>query len=125
MVPFHNDTYANEVIAKDVPSVVRPGYDVYIDEGRMIYHKQPCVRADRNARFYLHIFPVSPDDLPEDHQQYGFDNLDFRFLHQGWQSGDTCWAVRELPEYAIARIRTGQHIPGDGSVWEAEYHFRR
>ena len=129
--PFHNDDYANGVIAKDVPSVKSRGYDVYVDEGRLIYHKQPCVTADTEAKFYLHIFPVDPDDLPEDRKQYGFNNWDFYLLHQGpylpmgWQSGDTCWAVRELPEYAIARIRTGQYIPGDKRIWEAEYDFRR
>ena len=123
--PFHNDDYANEAIAKDVPAAVRPGYDVYLDEGRLIYHKQPCAPVDMEHRFYVHIFPVDPDDLPEDRKEYGFDNLDFRFLHQGWQSGDTCWAVRELPEYAIARIRTGKYIPGGKRIWEAEYDFRR
>ena len=129
--PFHNDDYANGVIAKDVPSVKSSGYDVYIDAGRMIYHKTSCGPADQDARFYLHIFPVDPDDLPEARGQYGFDNWDFTFWHEGqslpmgWQSGDTCWAVRELPEYAIARIRTGQYIPGDGNVWQADYDFRR
>ena len=129
--PFHNDDYAKGVIAKDVPSVKSSGYDVYIDEGRLIYHKQPCGPADKDTRFYLHIFPVDPDDLPEARKEYGFNNWGFYLLRKGqslpmgWQSGDTCWAVRELPEYAIARIRTGQHIPGDGSVWEADYDFRR
>ena len=37
--PFHNDDYANGVIAEDVPSVKSRGYDVYVDEGRLIYHK--------------------------------------------------------------------------------------
>ncbi len=122
---FHNDDYVNEAIAKDVPAVVRPGYDVYLDEGRLIYHKRPCGAADVGPIFYTHIFPVNPGDLPEARKQYGFDNLDFHFSYMGWQSGDTCWAMRELPEYAIARIRTGQHIPGDGRVWEADYDFRR
>ena len=123
--PFHDDDYASEVIARDVPSVVRPGYDVYIDEGRMVYHKTPCGSADRGLIFYAHIFPVSLDDLAEARKQYGFDNLDFHFSYNGWQSGDTCWAVLELPEYPIAKIRTGQYSPGDRGVWEAEYDFGR
>ena len=26
-----------------------------------------------------------------------------------------------LPDYPIARIRTGQHIPGQGELWRAEF----
>ena len=132
--PFHNDDYVNEVIAKSVPLVISSGYDVYIDDGRLIYRKQPCAPADMEPRFYAHIFPVNSEDLPDDRKQYGFGNLDFYFLHKGsalpmgWQSGDTCWAVRELPEYPIAKILTGQYILQDTGykhLWEVEYDFPR
>ena len=123
--PFNNDRYADEVIDQGGPSVTGAGFDVYIDDGRLIYHKPSCASGDTDRAFYLHIFPMDPGDLPEERRQYEFDNLDFSFAAMSWRTGDVCRAVRELPEYAIARIRTGQHIPGDGSVWQAEFDFRR
>ncbi len=126
--PYHTDDYVEQVIAADVPSLIPPGYDVYIDEGRLIYDKAPCEPAHTEMSFFLHIVPVNRDDLPEHRKQYDFDNLDFRFNNHGWRNGDRCRAVRELPEYDISVIRTGQSVrEGDGHQrpWEAEYRFER
>ena len=125
---FSKLEYINTIIGKDLPSVASQGFDVYIYEGRLIYHKTSCTPADTDNRFYLHITPVNPDDLPEHRKQYGFDNMDFQFVPQGRQSGDACWVVRELPEYSIAGIRTGQFIQmeaGFRNIWEADFDFRR
>ena len=69
------------------------------------------------------------DDLPEQRKQYDFDNLDFDFNAYGWRNGDRCRAVRELPEYDISIIRTGQWVREESGrfrhTWEAEYHFER
>ena len=32
----------------------------------------------------------------------------------------TCAAVRPLPDYAAARIRTGQFTPEEGPLWQTE-----
>ena len=123
---YHSDEYVDAVIAKNVPRIMTPGYDVYVDNGRVIYHKSPCAPTDTAARFYLHLFPVNADDLPEDRQPYGFDNLDFNFHEHGWRSDGVCRAVRELPGYAVAGIRTGQSVYADGEfeqLWRAEYQF--
>ena len=125
---FSNYEYINTIISEDLPSVASQGFDVYLYEGRLIYHKTSCTSADTANRFYLHITPVDPDDLPEDRKRHGFDNIDFPFVPQGQQSGDACWVVRELPEYAIAKIRTGQFIQleaGFRNIWEAEFDFGR
>ena len=125
---FHTDDYAMEVIAAGSPFAIPPGYEVYIDENRLIYAKTPCVPANTQAPFFLHIVPVNHNDLPERSKQYGFENRDFDFDASGWRSGDSCYAVRRLPGYDISSIRTGQYVPeGTGSVrtWQAEYHFER
>ncbi len=124
--PFHNDSYVEEIIAAGGPSMIPPGYDVYLDENRLIYVKSPCTQADVDIWFFLYAIPVNPNDLPEDMKQRGFHNLDFPFDRYGWRSGDTCLAVRELPEYAISIIGTGQTIfeeTGYRHTWEVEYSF--
>ena len=101
-----------------------PGYDVYIHDNRLTYIKNPCSQADADTSFYLHVVPVNLDDLPEDRKRYGFDNLDFR---DGWKMGDSCRVMRELPEYDISVIKTGQFVQegtGFRHTWEAEHRFR-
>ena len=123
---YHNDGYVDTAIAKEIPSIIPPGYEVYVDDGRVIYDKSPCAPGDTAAKFYLHLFPVNADDLPAERRPYGFDNLDFNFHEHGWQSDGVCRAVRELPGYAVAGIRTGQSVYADGEfeqLWRAEYQF--
>ena len=68
--------------------------------------------------FFLHLIPADVDDLPEERRQYGFDNLDFAFY--GLTAGGFCEATRELPDYAIATIRTGQ-FTGEGQIWKVSF----
>ena len=64
-----------------------------------------------------HLDPVDMNDLPSHRKQYGF-NFDFR---NHLLDGEVCVARWELPDYAIAAIRTGQFI-GDGEkIWEGRF----
>ena len=107
--------------------MISSDFDVYLDQGqnRLIYTRDQCVAADLSALFFLHVIPVDVDDLPEHRQQYGFDNLDFRF--DDYRLPHRCIAAHPLPDYAIAGIRTGQYGErDDGSYenfWEAEASF--
>ncbi len=77
--------------------------------------------------FFLHLFPVDVDDLPGHRKQSGFDNLDFRFGDYELPLTERLVAVRQLPGYAIAGIRTGEFLANeDGSatpLWEGEVRF--
>ncbi len=76
------------------------------------------------VRFFLHVDPVDLNDLPDHRKQYGFDNLDFH-LHDFSLPDlprERFIAVRALPAYDIARIRTGQYT-AHGRLWEAEGSF--
>lgn len=95
---------------------IRSTFDVYLGENALTYVKQPCARADAEETFFLHLFPAHEDDLPDHRKQHGFDLLDFEFDWRGVRFDDKCWTKRELPAYAIARIRTGQ-----GNAWQAEF----
>ena len=108
--------------------VVRSSFDVYLIENELTYVKEPCVPADTEPRFFLHVIPADANDLPAVRKQYGFDNLDFswhspsrRSWHSGWRFGGKCLMTRPFPDYKITSIRTGQFIPDDGSVWRAEF----
>lgn len=74
-------------------------------------------------RFFLHVFPVDSDDLPENHKQNGFDNLDFDISQA--RLGFTCAAARPLPDYPVASIRTGQYFADARAyrIWEGTFSF--
>lgn len=117
-------SYSSEYdsIAGDEP-LFRNGFDVYISEdfNSLVYVKERCNVAEvnliRNAErqtaphgFFLHIVPVSREDLVEDRRQNGFENRDFKFSTDGVLANGRCVTKVALPEYEIATIRTGQYI---------------
>ena len=113
------DTYAG---LDNSPPAARERFDIYFNGDRVIYRKEQCAAADMTDKFLLHLFPANPDDLPDDRREYGFDNLDFYFRSLGAMWDGKCLAIANLPGYEIARIRTGQYIPGeDKKLWQAEF----
>ena len=96
-------------------------FDLYLRGDTLIYLKQPCAAGDLDERFFLHIIPADPADLPADRREAGYANLDFRFVDHGADIGGKCVALRELPGYAIERIRTGQFVSGEGALWRVEF----
>ena len=89
--------------------VARSRFDVYRDGDALIYVRDECTGDEADAAFGLHVYPVSPDDLPDERKQYGFENRDFRLWTQGgWWKG-RCTTVASLPDYPIASIQTGQY----------------
>jgi len=100
-------------------------FDLYFDGNRMIYYKDACADADTQARFFLHLFPIDADGLPADRREYGFGNVGFDFSERGARRGGKCLATVHLPGYEIARIRTGQYIPGGEKLWQAEFPVSR
>ena len=105
--------------------VAQSDFDVYLRGNRLAYLKENCAAGDADARFFLHIFPDDPADLPAGWRAYGFENLDFQFADHGARIDDRCVAERELPDYAIERIRTGQFVSGEGRLWGEEFPVGR
>ena len=110
-----------ESIASGEPAA-RSDFDIYLRENTVAYLKSPCSAADVQAQFFLHVVPEDVEDLPAHRQQYGFDNLDF---HYGGNAalafGGRCIMEHPLPDYPIARIRTGQFTPEGDQIWMAEF----
>ncbi len=110
-----------ESIASGEPAA-RSVFDVYTSENTVAYLKSPCSAADVQARFFLHVVPENVEDLPAHRQQYGFDNLDFHYgEYAALAFGGRCIMEHPLPDYPIARIRTGQFTPDEGQIWKAEF----
>lgn len=84
-------------------------------------------RLLEDSKIFLHVVPVDAGDLPEDRKQQGFIQLDFRFKNHILKHGKQAVAAVALPDYSIARIRTGQFVSGAGDkklLWEAQADFR-
>ena len=121
------DRYATDVL-KNIKAIltrkpsIRSTFDVHLSEDMLIYFKEPCGAEDVQETFFLHVDPADASDLPTHRQRHGFDNLDFRFRDYSFPLNERCVALRELPDYAITSIRTGQYTD-EGHVWEGEVRF--
>ena len=105
--------------------VAQSDFDLYLRGKSLAYLKESCTEGDADARFFLHITPTDLADLPVNRRERGYANLDFRFVDHGADIGGKCVAERDLPDYAIERIRTGQHISGAGAIWRVEFAAER
>ena len=105
--------------------VLRSTFDIHLEGATLTYLKEPCVAEDVAAKFFLHVVPRNEADLPAARRrlQSSFDNLDFTFSRKGAIWDGKCLGVVTLPDYEIARIRTGQFIRDPGGskeLWEAK-----
>ena len=102
-------------------------FDIHVlGNARLLYvgERKHCP-TDNMTRFFLHVFAVDENDLPRANRRLGYANLDASFRRAVfWTRGDRCFAVRSLPPFPIAAIRTGQYDSRSGSrVWEAAFPF--
>lgn len=102
------------------PPLARNVFDLYRKGNHLAYLKEPCRPADTAARFFLHLTPPTRYALPAERRQYGFASMDFNFVDYGIRTDNTCLALRELPDYALRSLRTGQFHQDGGEVWQVE-----
>ena len=107
------------------PPLASGDFEVRFDRARaaIVYTKSPCLPGDVAARFFVHVFTRRSEASPAG-AGTGFDNLDFDFRERGMREPSSparCLAVVALPDYSIARIRTGQF--DRAVVWEAQIRF--
>ena len=94
-----------EPIARE-KRIISSSYDVYLDGKNIVYFKEECRPADREATFFLQVTPVDPDVIPQ-----GFDSVHF----------NRCTTEHRLPMYDIRHIRTGQYVTDRGQLWKGEF----
>ena len=107
------------------PAAAGGGWQVYLTDNRLLYYNAACGPEDSRATFLLHLTPQDAADFPEGKGEFGFDNRDFRFGPHGVRSEATCLVLKELPEYPISSIRTGQYVDGDNPLWRVEFPATR
>lgn len=124
LLDFQNrKSYPDKLDAEGMPTI-RSNFNVYLDTNRLIYSKSSsCTDQDRDANFFLHVEPVSLNDLPEHRKQYNFDNLNFTLKNQGARYKEQCIASVRIPDYPIARIETGQFTP-ERRIWQETIELR-
>ena len=91
------------------------GFDIYRDGGELTYIKENCAERDTRGRFALSVFPVNRADL--DDKTHERNTLNFDFERYGSIRDGDCVIIRNLPDYPISHIETGQWIPGENSLW--------
>ena len=108
-------------VASSGEPAARAEFDLYLDGGALFYLKEPCGADDARGRFFLSVYPADARDLPESMRGRGHESLNFDFSPPfGVVFDGKCMATRRLPDYDIARIETGQWIPGGGRLWDME-----
>ena len=118
-LPRSMGDYLAGLVGEAGAPLIRAKFDVHLKGDRLLYVKRPCAAEDIEARFLLHLFPMHANDLPEEWRRHGQHNLDFEFEHYGIRNDQICLAVRELPNYPIIRIATGQFGHENGRpIWE-------
>lgn len=111
-----------ELLAASEP-LLAARFEVRLADGALIYVRDDCSDEDLRRRFFLHVYPQNLDDIPEDRREYGFDNLDFAFTDYRYETRGICATLREIPDYPIERVQTGQFVSGEGRAWSGEIRF--
>ena len=120
-VAAYRAAYA-DVVANGDP-LARADFDIYAYHGALYYLSADCPPPAPNhaaSRMFLHITPEDPADLPADSREHGFENRDFRLDNQAAFFDGKCIHRQLLPDYPIARIRTGQKTASGVAVWRAD-----
>lgn len=114
-----------DAVLKDARLVVRTEFDVYLDDNRIIYLADLCREVNGEAPFFLHIVPANPDDLYDQGKvsDINFDNHDFNFDREGLRFGERCAAIRNLPDYDIELIVTGQYDLEGEIFWKENIYL--
>ena len=85
--------------------VIRSHFDVYLNDGWLIYVREGCRRSDSHTRFFLHVVPRDLRDLSAQRLPFGFDNLDFGWFSTEWTDDPRVW------------------LDFDRFQWQPDHHF--
>ena len=97
----------------------RSVFDVWLDDGKLIFVKARCTPSELEGRFFVRSIPRDMDDLPAHRARNGFD----RGLGT-WpvMIGGKCVSAVSLPTYPLVRLLTGQRT-GKQVRWSVEVAF--
>ena len=110
-----------ETLAAREPDARRAGFALHVEGRTLTFVREGCSAADIADRFFVHVYASGGREARDlwFRAPGGREGLDFRFGERGLRLGGRCMASVELPEYAIARVVTGQW-DASGHLWEQE-----
>ena len=116
----HIEAYARAMESE--PAARSGGFAIYADQDALTYVKTPCEESDARGRFALSVFPLDPDDLPKARRNEGleYEYASFAFHRRGAIFDGKCVIVRDLPDYPISHLQTGQWTDGEVALWSAK-----
>ena len=88
----------------------------------LLYIRHACpdpARLRAEPRVFLHVHPARRDDLAGNRRGAGFENLDFAPAARLRRHDGKCYGAHRLPDYEIARVRTGQFAREE--IWAASF----
>ena len=130
---YYSPLYRDRLLSEAGEPIIRSFYEVYLHQEkagesagqsnrlRLLYFKPACSQDDNGTRFFMHVIPVSAEDLPEERKEAGYEELDFALEDYGGRYGGDCFAVLDLPEYDILEIRTGQTGSKNSNSWQGSF----
>ena len=122
-VPHNMGDYLEKLVSEAGEPVRDSFFDLYFDEEKLIYVREPCLEDEIEEHFLLHLWPVENSDLPPDSRPWKFQNMDFAFSDYGIKNNDLCVAVRKLPQYPVKWVYAGQYVMGGGKIiWETDFY---
>lgn len=121
--PWTADEWVAHLVGHRQPAI-HSTFDVYHEDGTLLYVAEGCSQDDMERRFFVHVVPADLADLSRRGRREGFDNRAFEFRWRGVRAGRWCVAEWPLPAYRIQRITTGQFVPGSGRVWGGNIDLR-
>ena len=92
-------------------------WHLHLSGRRLTYVRPSCTPADVQAPFFLEVVSQDTRQLPRDSR---FENLGFEFAARGIAHNGTCLATAQLPDNAIAEVRTGQR-QAERELWRARF----
>ena len=104
----------------DKRPAIEADFDVHRVDRALVYIKSPCGADDTRGRFFLSAFPANESDLSDESRARGFAHnaLNFDFARYGVTVDGKCVIMRDLPDYPISRVETGQWLTGRGHLWD-------
>ncbi len=124
--PLLDSTPWRDIISGKKP-VIDSVFDVYLDENKLIYFRQPCAPADTRTNFFLNVYSEDTNNISNRKDGLIKTKIPFYFSMHGKRFDDQCVAVVPLPEYDsdIVRIKTGQQRPDRRKVWKGKFSLKQ
>lgn len=112
----------NQGIRKGNVSIIEKGYDLKynLKTKRILISKEFDSLLDPDSMYFFHVFPEDINDLPENRQAHGFENLDVKGNKLAlFRNGKVIFYGKNIiPSYKIKYIKVGHFKPKGKKYFE-------